>query len=224
METSMPNIGIIGTAGRDKTIKMTKTLWRLMQEDLDSRLPQDAHLVSGGAAWADHLAVALFLNERCSKLSLYLPAPMKNGVYAGPARSSAASANFYHQQFSEEIGVDSRKQIQDLSGTEGVRITMEPAAPGFAAMFARNKKIAQLSDVLIAYTFGDGDEPLPGGTLDTWRQAKCQSKIHVNLRPLLDRANKIDQLEISKKAEIAKPKTTTKRFSFDAPRTRPKPR
>jgi len=49
-------IAIIGTAGRDKTIPMTRALWDWMLDDAKNRLKFKHHLVSGGAAWADHLA------------------------------------------------------------------------------------------------------------------------------------------------------------------------
>ena len=48
-------------------------------------------------------------------------------------------------------------------------------------MFARNKKIARLADSVLAYTFGQGEAPADGGTLDTWQQINCADKAHVNL-------------------------------------------
>lgn len=51
-------LAVIGTAGRDKTVPMTRKLWDSMCTDLAARLEPTDVLVSGGAAWADHIASA----------------------------------------------------------------------------------------------------------------------------------------------------------------------
>lgn len=174
-------IGIIGTAGRDKSIPMRTALWVWMLKDCDRRVMAGDTLVSGGAAWADHLAVALFLAERVEALVLHLPSPFSNGRFVGPSGSAASAANYYHERFSQALGVDTRNDIT-LALAKGAEATYEPAQAGYAGMFARNLKVAKAKQ-LIAYTFGEGEEPADGGTKDTWN--KCQGiRIHVTLPKL----------------------------------------
>jgi hypothetical protein len=179
-----PKIAIIGTAGRDKSKPMTQILWSAMVADAQQRILKGSHLVSGGAAWADHLAIHLFLIGHAGALTLHLPAPFQNGRFEGPMKSSGSTANYYHELFSEIIRVDTRKQIQFCSFLPNVSGSFEPAAPGYGGIFARNTKVAQ-ADGMLAYTWGEtSDQPADGGTLDTWN--KCQGeKIHVPLKWLV---------------------------------------
>lgn len=178
----MSKIAIIGTAGRDKTKPMTLTLWHWMLAEAASHMPVHAHVVSGGAAWADHLAVALFLSGQAHELTLHLPAPFVNGRFVGPSGSAASAANYYHERFSQAIGIDTLAQISQVEFMDGVEGTFEPPAPGYAAMFARNKKVA-MADRMLAFTFGTGAVPADGGTKNTWAQCKGQ-RIHIPL-PIL---------------------------------------
>lgn len=175
----MEKYGIIGTAGRDKTKPMTLALWQWMVADAMKRVPKGAHVVSGGAAWADHLAVILFLEGHASSLMLYLPSPM-NLIFEGPANSSASAANYYHDLFSNRIGRWSLEDIITASGMENCNGMCEPWAHGYRGMFARNAKVAAESTTLLAYTFGEGDQPADGGTLDTWNKCKG-NRIHIQL-------------------------------------------
>lgn len=175
----MNRIAIIGTAGRDKTKPMTLALWNWMLDEARSHMPVHAHVVSGGAAWADHLAVALFLEGSAHELTLHLPAPFRNGKFDGPSSSSASAANYYHERFSNVIGVDSLAQIDAVADMDPVHGSFEPAAYGYGGMFARNAKVATCERML-AFTFGPGSVPADGGTLDTWN--KCRgNRIHVSL-------------------------------------------
>jgi hypothetical protein len=188
-------IAIIGTAGRDKTKPMTLELWKWMLRDVYSRVPKGAHVVSGGAAWADHLAVSMFLFGHAGEISLFLPAPFvfSTGEYVKGAdhfeedgwKSAGGIANYYHRRFSDVIKRDTLHQIGDVVRqywtveNSPVRIEQEPSSPGAGGMFVRNKKVAQ-ADEMLAYTFGIGDEPDDGGTRDTWN--KCQGKkTHITL-------------------------------------------
>ena len=208
MTPTSPILGIIGTAGRDKSKPMTLELWQAMCADFKSRLTGNEHLVSGGAAWADHLAVHAFLEGWAPALTLYLPAPMGARQFQGPHSSAASAANYYHEKFSRVIGADSLAQIRQAFD-RGAIISEEPAAPGYGAMFARNKKVAQRINAVVAYTFGQGDEPADGGTLDTWRQIESSHKVHVPLGGLT--------LSPSQKTDQNGPITTSpvrRRFSF----------
>lgn len=168
-------IAIIGTAGRDKTKPMTLALWDWMVADAHERVRKGSHVVSGGAAWADHLAVALFLSGHAGEITLHLPAPFYRGQFTGPSKSAASAANWYHKLFSEVIGRDSMADITTIEKMDNVYGTFEPEAAGYGAMFARNAKVAQ-ADGMLAYTFGTGNVPADGGTKDTWD--KCRGERH----------------------------------------------
>jgi hypothetical protein len=171
---------IIGTAGRDKTIPMSMALWQWMLDKAKTLIPRDAHLVSGGAAWADHIAVALFLEGYSDRLTLHLPAPLskESGWFIGSDRGSAVAANFYHQKFSKIIGRNSLAELLEAATWSTCDGTFEDL-PGYRGMFVRNAKVAQC-EAMLAFTFGKGNEPATGGTLDTWN--KCQGeRLHVSL-------------------------------------------
>ena len=172
-------IAVIGTAGRDKSIPMTRNLWDWMLDDARERIDGDAHLVSGGAAWADHIAVALFLESHVPKLTLHLPAPLQ-GRFIGSPKSAGSAANYYHDRFSEVVGFNSLEQIVEACTWGGCDGTFEPQAEGYGAMFSRNAKVVASSEGMLAYTFGVGDEPADGGTRNTWDQFNGE-KIHVSL-------------------------------------------
>lgn len=180
----MDRIAIIGTAGRDKTKPMTLALWGWMCKDALERIPKGAHLVSGGAAWADHLAVNLFLNGHASALTLHLPAPLDDSAcFVGPHSSAASAANYYHDRFSNVIGLDTRWELLQATQMAQCHGGEEPAAPGYGAMFARNRKVAADATHMLAYTFADGDVPADGGTKHTWDMF-TGTKTHISL-PIL---------------------------------------
>lgn len=180
----MPSIGVIGTAGRDKTMPLTRELWLAMTEDLRSRVVLEDVLVSGGAAWADHLAVHAFLSGWVSGLRLYLPAPLQDGRFQGPFKSAGSTAGYYHKLFSNVVGFDSQAQIVEAIG-KGAEVFSEPVDGGVRSMYARNSKIALHSDALLAYTFSRGDAPEDGGTENTWSKAPTPYKLHVSLWSLV---------------------------------------
>lgn len=179
-------VAVIGTAGRDKSIPMTKPLWENMLLDVRPRVNPEDTLVSGGAAWADHLAVVMFLEGRVKHLVLHLPAPLQNGRFAGPQRSAGAAANYYHGLFSQATGIDSLAQLQQAIA-KGATVESEPEAAGYSAMFTRNAKVARKATAGLAYTFGTGDTPNDGGTKNTWDQIQGE-RVHVPLHPLLTAA------------------------------------
>lgn len=183
----MKKVAIIGTAGRDRRPELTKKLWNAMFRDAASwfTLPNKYKLVSGGAAWADHLAVELFLaSPDLFELELFLPAPLKSsGVFEGERTTAGSISNWYHGMFSDKVGFDSRKRIL-LAGGQGA--TLHHAEVGSPAIFfVRNAQVAaEATDGVLAYTWGEGKEPADGGTLDTWRKSNAKRKIHVPLGKL----------------------------------------
>lgn len=179
----MVSIAIIGTAGRGKD--MTNQHWEWMKDAALKEIQscgyqaKDIELVSGGAAWADHLAVWLYMKGHCEDLTLHLPAPwdFNNITFQGPHKSCASAAGYYHCKFSDAIDEDSLLQIQQvLKG--GAKYTEQPAKPGYAGMFARNALVAH-ADEMLALTFGEGHIPADGGTLDTWNKSASEFKLHI---------------------------------------------
>ena len=172
-------IAIIGTAGRDKTKPMTKALWGAMQRDVLVRVPKGAHVCSGGAAWADHLAVFLFLFGHADRITLHLPAPMNHARLVGKYSTAGSVANYYHELFSNSIGRDTLADVIECVRTEKCEGTFEPVGLNMTTMFARNQQIAQCGS-MIAYTWGEGAIPANGGTRHTWDHCRG-TKVHVPL-------------------------------------------
>jgi len=184
-------IAIIGTAGRNKSIPMTYETWQWMVRQAKALMPkglkgEHIHLVSGGAAWADHLAVHLFLIGMAQELTLHLPAPLDaSGYFMGYRGTAGSVANYYHSKFSLIAGINSREEILEAASRKNCHGTVQPVAPGYGAMFARNRLIAKeldkSNDQLIAFTFGKGDSPEDGGTRDTWNQFQGD-RFHVSIQ------------------------------------------
>lgn len=153
----MSILGVIGTAGRgsDKN-KMSQNLYFGMYKTLQHYMREIENIdtyVSGGAAWADHLAISLYkasvnLGES-KKLRLHLPAQInKDGFYGN---ASATTANYYHKLFSEKTGANTLKTIFDLKSDPNVEIHC------WNGFFERNNYVAQQADYLFAFTFGTKD-------------------------------------------------------------------
>jgi hypothetical protein len=183
------NVAIIGTAGRDYKKPMTEDLWYKMWEDASKRFAtDDFHLVSGGAAWADHLAVAMYLKAEVKGLTLHLPAPfdLTARKFVGPAGSAASAANYYHEKFSKLLGSDTLGHIA-YAISAGAKVTEQPSAPGYGAMFTRNNLVAADGvHGVLAYTWGEGKVPADGGTKYTWDKSTAPRKVHVPLSKLLE--------------------------------------
>lgn len=171
----MTTIAIIGTAGRDEAKHHLQTLDLYMRcfkcietHVLAGALAYDPKsnlkLVSGGAAWIDHIAVSL--NKRHNMpLTLHLPAPWDfvTGQYMDTR--DGCTANYYHRQFSQQIGQDSLKSLNSALQRESVSHTIS------TDFKARNALVAK-SEIIYALTWGEGDIPTPGGTRHTWDLAK----------------------------------------------------
>jgi hypothetical protein len=171
---NIKTIAVIGTAGRyedgDKLSIQKYEEMNSIVEKLAAKLQKESNsvvLVSGGAAWADHVAVNVFNKGLASKLRLHLPCAFDASVpefedagvedwMTNPGRIS----NLYHRKFSQKIGQDSLKQISDAIDL-GAEIVI---GGGF---HERNTRIAKDATHLIAFTFGSGDTLKDGGTADT---------------------------------------------------------
>lgn len=189
-------LAVIGTAGRGTdAAKLSRPLYDAMyRRTLDAMKEWGVRgLVSGGAAWADHLAVRAYLDEEAEQLRLFLPARLAQGRFAGPPADAARTANHYHDEFSRIVGIDTLAQID-----EAVR---RGAVVSFHAGFkTRNLEVAAAASQVLAFTFGAGREPAAvveadeafgsafdaglkdGGTAHTWAQAwRAEAKLHVDL-------------------------------------------
>jgi hypothetical protein len=200
-------IAIIGTAGRKEDgNKLSAQLYHKMVEDAMFQIeslriqlfcaPDEfkMDLVSGGAAWADHIAVSLFLKEVANSLTLYFPCDwaeykgvnIKDGGYLGlydNNNRSGSIANYYHWKFSKVVAPDSElpkwQTLHEIQKAiyKGAKFHEVPG--GF---HARNIFVGQV-DVILAYTFGSGNVPKDGGTKHTWDNSSAQIKIH---RPIVE--------------------------------------
>jgi hypothetical protein len=169
-------LSIVGTAGRkDDEKRLSKKHFEamcLVAEGLIDQIRENnyplTHLVSGGAAWADHVAVKLFLDKKVPHLRLFLPAEWQNGSYKDtgdrdPFKNPGGTANHYHKKFQTATNINSLTEIQ-LAQIEGAELI--PVAKGF---YARNALVAK-SDFILACTFGKEHEVKDGGTADTIRK------------------------------------------------------
>lgn len=190
-------IAIIGTAGRKEDgAKLNKDVYTKMVRDAEQQLItlQEEHvrdkpngyqynldLVSGGSAWADHIAVSLYLMDLADSLTLYFPCGWHQGSFEGIEitrnNQTARTANYYHSLFSKKMGKNTLLGIQRAIDKGA---TYHEISGGF---FARNLLVGKV-DVLLAYTFGEGEVPKPGGTKHTWDNSVAGVKIHRSIGDL----------------------------------------
>lgn len=129
----------------------------------------------------DHLAIDLALKHKV-KLQLYIPCEWDYDLCkykesgSKESISTAKKANMLHDYFSVSVNKNSLKEINTVLSTGAYEV-----GKGFKD---RNTKIAESVNHLIAFTWGDGDEPGSRGTMDTWRKCKSTSKIHIPLSSL----------------------------------------
>lgn len=208
----MDKLAIIGTAGRreDQGL-LTKVHYQRM---IDACIKFINHkemnqktleLYSGGAAWSDHLAVALVIKGVVppSNLRLFLPAKLEYYGFEGEneyQQRVADTANYYHKLFSKTIEHNSIDELREVE-KQGAILDVIPG--GFKA---RNSKVAQYVNPdghLLAFTFGELNSKQPiwtirsfpgnvtakeaglkdGGTADTFNKTKS-FKHHARLGPI----------------------------------------
>lgn len=200
-------IAVIGSAGRgEDSARMTRALYDAMVSEAAEAVKSWGVVVavSGGAAFADHVAVRLFLDGVVKRLVLHLPADFDGRAFVpNPSVrfNPGQTCNSYHREFSRRCGLDSLSEIAEASRSGAVLAV----TPGF---HMRNSQVAADCTHLLAFTFGrsvsgvDRQEGryrdfLPaepgftdpkaaglrdGGTAHTWGQAwKPVIKRHVHL-------------------------------------------
>ncbi len=169
-------IGIIGTAGRnDDAFKLSARsfikMGEFVHDIVTNRLQiqwNDVDLISGGAAWADHLAVHHFLRGCGKSLTLALPCSwdFTNRRFADTGSydwrtNPGATANKHHLSFSTRCGFRSLDELHEALSRPNCTFDI---GSGF---HDRNTYIAERCDALIAFTFGNGAILKDGGTADT---------------------------------------------------------
>ena len=182
-ETDGRYVGIIGTAGRQEDgARLTEGDYRYLVGYIGKAVKPNDVLVSGGAAWADHVAVQLFLDGKVGGLVLHLPAELivgkdgkltfKNAGYP----SAGSTANYYHSLFDKALKVESGSSLRQIQEAidRGAVVTFGDGTQGNEGMKTRNSLVARdARDVLVAMTFDPNmrtQNPKDGGTADTWRK------------------------------------------------------
>lgn len=141
--------------------------------------PED-DLQSGGAAWADHVAVVLFLAGRARSLTLYLPAEfdLASARFVETSRDRfdcGRIANHYHDLFTMRTGWRSMIMIAEAVRT-GAKLVV---VPGF-----RNRNIPVGDcDWLLAFTFERAGFP-GGGTRHCWNNSTARQRLHIPIDSL----------------------------------------
>ncbi|MDD4930715.1 MAG: hypothetical protein PHG66_00995 [Candidatus Colwellbacteria bacterium] len=180
-------VAVIGTAGGKKdpmNEKLDEDLFRKMVISADKTIMNEfgldsrgVILVSGGAAWSDHVAVELYKTGRYGGLQIHFPCEWEGGKHNDTGEydwrtNPGRLANSLHDAFSKKIGRDSQSDFSLLSEDENVQFV---TGKGF---HTRNSKVAK-SEYMIAFTFGS----IKGGTSDTW--GKCKgSRHHIDIDSL----------------------------------------
>lgn len=213
----MKSVGIIGTSGRRDDLgkldlylftwmvnKACELIRQLEEESGDS----EVRLVSGGAAFADHIAVRLFNAEKVDRLLLCLPARFwrEQHLY-NPNEQAGFQSNHYHQIFSQKCFGQVNASLLDVH--EAIERGAETSI--HAGFLTRNRFIAHHSDFLIAFTFGRQEYLKNGGSAHTMGVFLSSPKaekasLHVNLNDkLVYRPAKVEVPSTVNQTKHAKP-------------------
>jgi hypothetical protein len=196
-------LALAGSAGRQAdTSKVSSSLYDLMFEETCRTIEKwnIEHLVSGGAAFADHLAVRAFLEDKTRRLTLYLPARFVGRSYQHNPRfqsNPGKTSNDLHTMFSKTCGIDSLGELAEAIRRGAIVHVHE----GFQT---RNIHVAHAASHMLAFTFGSAtnreltpDDPgfqnpavaglkITKGTAHCWSEAwKCKLKSHIDLNELM---------------------------------------
>jgi hypothetical protein len=181
----MTTVSMIGTSGRAGNI--TKELYLKMISAsiiyLKSLSLDSIILVSGGAAFSDHIAVHLYLYKDkydLNIISLRLDLPCKFDMDLLKFEDNGNSdwknnpgkvANYYHDKFNIVTNNNSYDELYKV-------INLKAEIYIHKGFFSRNQYVAK-SDYMLAFTFGK-DYPEDGGTKHTWDLCKGK-KFHLSL-------------------------------------------
>lgn len=202
-------IGIIGSAGRGEDgAKWTPEVYRNYFKHLDKVLLADVpiadrQLVSGGAAFSDHLAVSLFLAGKATELYLHFPCQFhvdnednwfwsrKLSVpgFADDGNrdfkaNPGGTLNYYHRLFSEKMQANTMAGIAKAIQKGATMSVHYPMRAGGSALHERNLAIGRGLDRLYAFTWGeDTARPKDGGTSHCWDHSSGR-KFHIPLHTM----------------------------------------
>src|SRR6266404_5572719 len=132
----MITIGIIGTAGRkEDKAKLDKESYDFMYHSvgllISTYIREDYRVVSGGASYADHLAVKLYLEGKAKELTLHLPCSF---YFEQPSfwneriedfKHPANILNYYHKLFIKKTGIHSTREIAEAI-IKGANVVVSP--------------------------------------------------------------------------------------------------
>ncbi len=172
----MIKISIIGSAKGN--INFEKLL-QICEEYIEHNITNDwnkIELISGGAAYCDHIAVKLFLKHPNSKLTLHFPCKWNttnieffDTKVVDWKTNPGGTANYYHKLFNKKCNINS---FEDINNAIDLGANIIDSYNGFH----KRNIIVGICDYMIAFSFASGNEPSDGGTLFTWNNSKCKNK------------------------------------------------
>ncbi len=196
-------LALAGSAGRQSdTSKVSRDLYDRMFDVTCGTIAdwKIDHVVSGGAAFADHLAVRAYLENKVQALTLYLPARFVGRSYQHNPRfqsNPGKTSNDLHALFSKACDIDSLAELAEAI-RRGANVHVHE---GFQT---RNIFVANAASHMLAFTFGTAtsrdltpEDPgfqnpavaglkITKGTAHCWSEAwKCRMKTHIDLNELL---------------------------------------
>jgi hypothetical protein len=208
MGVKMVRVGIIGAGGRKEdgdgmTVKMLEKMCELVPLVLRHHFQlvdfTNLELASSGGPFASHVAPRHWLSDTLVSeadvgvadrivwraFHLYLPAPFVNGKYDdtnkdAATRVAAGVYNQLHAQFSQQLGKDTLVDV-------ATAVLLEAEVHIHAGFLARDERLAEACDILVAFTWGDsGSEPKAGSggaARQTWDYCRGK-KLHIRLKQL----------------------------------------
>lgn len=175
-------LAIIGTAGRATDGKILASRPDLYLDTMKraalkvADLTNSTTLLSGGAAWSDHIAILLFLdNPSRFRLQLELPAPL---VTDGDGKSfddngtgnfknnPGAVSNHYHRLFKKAL-IKLQPNWSPFIDFKRIYDYAEYSSRVTYGFLNRNLIVAREANHCIAMTFGNGAQLKDGGTAHT---------------------------------------------------------
>lgn len=196
---------------RDVYRAMCKEAERVIRDEWKLK-PSSVRLVSGGSAWADHVAVDLYLKSRSpfhaaapagsastandSKyggLTLYLPCSIMSSTSVSAPGHMFATATHYgkrlnelHRAFSRRAKARPGASIGDMMDAKMFGAVLHTDTKG--GFLGRNTRIAEDAQYLLAFTWDQNAPAAGSGTADTWNKARatstCKFIKHVSLTTL----------------------------------------